>query len=281
MSDHIDYDELDKAVNEAIKSRQAARPVRRPAAKTVVKTTTPKAPRPHGQYIDFVAKRPTVKRSVARPVTKPTITQPVARGPQPAIRRAIVRPTTPRPAIKPAAQPTARTARPLAKTPTVKAPAAQRPVVKTAPRPTVSRPQPKPNTVVRPAMPSPAAVTAAKAATATAAPTPAAPKDEVKAPNANNYSLGGRSPFMIDAKVDKRPLGTNIPETTARTLLSTKNTYSQKDPSATTKRRKANKHIITESPKKHSGWLWTLIVLLVIAGGAGLGYLAYLIVFAN
>ena len=128
-------------------------------------------------------------------------------------------------------------------------------------------------------MPSPAAVAAAKAATATTA--PVAPKDEVKAPNANNYSLGGRSPFMIDAKVDKRPLGTNIPETTARTLLSTKNTYSQKDPSETTKRRKANKHIVTESPKKHSGWLWTLVVLLVIAGGAGLGYLAYLIVFAN
>ena len=84
---------------------------------------------------------------------------------------------------------------------------------------------------------------------------------------------------MIDAKVDKRPLGTNIPETSARTIHSTRNTYSQKDPS--TKKHKAKKHMVTESPKNHSGWFWTFIVLLVIAAGAGLGYLAYILVFAN
>ena len=44
---------------------------------------------------------------------------------------------------------------------------------------------------------------------------------------------------------------------------------------------KRKKHTVTEAPKSHSGWLWSLIVILVIAAGAGLGYVAYLIVFAN
>ena len=39
MSDNIDYDELDKAVNEAIKSRAAAKPAAKP---TVKKATAPK-----------------------------------------------------------------------------------------------------------------------------------------------------------------------------------------------------------------------------------------------
>ena len=100
----------------------------------------------------------------------------------------------------------------------------------------------------------------------------------LKSPNANNYSLGGRSPFLTDAKVEKRPLGKNIPETSHSALKSTKNTYSQKTPSKATH---AKKHIVTEAPKKHSGWLWALVVLLVIAAGGGLGYLAYILVFAG
>ena len=42
MSDNIDYAELDKAVNEAIKSNQAAHPVAKSSAKPVVKNTTEK-----------------------------------------------------------------------------------------------------------------------------------------------------------------------------------------------------------------------------------------------
>jgi hypothetical protein len=39
--------------------------------------------------------------------------------------------------------------------------------------------------------------------------------------------------------------------------------------------------MVTEAPKKHSGWLWTLVVLFVLGAGAGLGYLAYILVFAK
>ena len=233
MSDNIDYDELDKAVNEAIKSRAAAKP----AAKSVVKkttapsvnvvrnTTTKPAPKPvnHGYYMDFVAKRPAHTPRPVAPVAKPVAPRPVATKPAPAVAR---------PSVAQQIQQKQQVAQ-----------------TKAAPAP------------AKPAEPKPVV------------------KAEPKAPNANNYSLGGRSPFMIDAKVDKRPLGTNIPETSARTIHSTRNIYSQKDPS--TKKHKAKKHMVTESPKNHSGWFWTFIVLLVIAAGAGLGYLAYILVFAN
>ena len=44
---------------------------------------------------------------------------------------------------------------------------------------------------------------------------------------------------------------------------------------------RAMSNAVTESPKKHSGWLWALAVLLIIGAGAGLGYLAYILVFSN
>ncbi len=88
MSDNIDYDELDKAVNEAIKSRAAAKPAAKPTVKkatapkvNVVKNTTVKpVVRSHGQYMDFVAKRPL---STATPVAQPV--RPVAQ--QPIVKR--------------------------------------------------------------------------------------------------------------------------------------------------------------------------------------------------
>ena len=277
MSDNIDYDELDKAVNEAIKSRAAAKP----AAKSVVKkttassvnvvrnTTTKPAPKPvnHGYYMDFVAKRPAHTPHPVAPVAKPVAPRPVARPiAQPRPVRPAMRPDVMRPVARPVAKPVAP--RPVAK------PVAPLPVA-TKPAPAVARPS------VAQQIQQKQQVAQTKAAPAPAKPTEPKPvvKAEPKAPNANNYSLGGRSPFMIDAKVDKRPLGTNIPETSARTIHSTRNTYSQKDPS--TKKHKAKKHMVTESPKNHSGWFWTFIVLLVIAAGAGLGYLAYILVFAN
>ena len=93
------------------------------------------------------------------------------------------------------------------------------------------------------------------------------------------YSLGGRSPFMANTHVEKRPLGTNIPETSASALRSTRNVYSQKSPTRATEN--THKHIVTQEPAGKSGWLWTLIVIAVIAAGGGLGYLAYLLIFAH
>ena len=277
MSDNIDYAELDKAVNEAIKSNQTARPVAKSAPKPVVKNTT--APRPHGQFMDFV-RRPAgapVAHPVARPVVAPTvkttttISKPVARPVARPVAKPVARPAT-HPVAKPAAKPVAHPAvhRAVATHPNVAAQIQQR-QAKVAAKP-VAKPVAKPaaNPVAKPVA-KPAAKPVEKPVVRKAT-------DE-KAPNANNYSLGGRSPFLTDAKVEKRPLGKNIPETSSSALKSTKNTYSQKAPSKAAHH--AKKHVVTEAPKKHTGWLWALVVLFVLAAGGGLGYLAYILVFAG
>lgn len=260
MSDNIDYAELDKAVNEAIKNRSnTAKPTTKPATATPVK-------RPHGQFMDIMGpQRPT-----------PHMVKPVAKAP-----------------VKPAVKPVAR---PIAKPVATK--------VITAPRPAIATRSAKIGTATRPVRPSVASqiqqkqqhvvakpvakptvkpvtktVTPAKPVAKPAPATAKKPEPKKETPNANNYSLGVRSPFMTNTKVEKRPLGTDIPETSATALRSTKNIYSSKSPSKSSKADK--KHMVTEAPKKHSGWLWTLIVLLVIAAGGGLGYLAYIMVFAN
>lgn len=262
MSDNIDYAELDKAVNEAMQSQpkratsrsttKKAATVERPAAATQHATVAPR-PQSRGRFMDFAPRGVTIhsattSRSAAKPVTHPA---------------APVRPTTAnipqRSAIKPASRIATVRKATSAPTPT-ETPAPSRPSV-------AAKIQQKQQRV---AAATPAPQEAPKPKT-----TP-----KVEAPDANSYSLGGRSPFLVDTKVEKRPLGTNIPETNAAAVHSTKNIYSQKNPSkAPVAKRK--KHTVTEAPKSHSGWLWTLIVILVIAAGAGLGYLAYLIVFAN
>ncbi|MDR3298179.1 MAG: hypothetical protein LBT19_02320 [Candidatus Nomurabacteria bacterium] len=118
----------------------------------------------------------------------------------------------------------------------------------------------------------------------TEAPRPSLFQDESsKVPNADNYSLGGRSPFLLaDAKVDKRPLGKDVPESNAGAIRSTKNVYSQKTPlrSGESQDLPGRTVITVSAPKKKSGWLWAVITLGVIVAGGGVGLLAYLI-FAN
>lgn len=263
MSDSINYDELDKAVSAAINAKQAAKGEPKPAAKPVAAKPQPVAKRPasRGMFMDFapvnntrriVVKKTiethTIARVAANPATKatPAITKPRVTP----VQRPVARPVQARPIAKPAApiRAAAQTfpaARPVAKL------TQARPALKVAEKPAPKPTQAKP--VLKPAEP---------------------------APNANNYSLGVRSPFLnTDAKVEKRPLGSNIPETSASALHSTRNVYSQK--SALKNTEAAKKHIVTEGGKKKSGWLWALIVLAVIAAGGGLGYLAYLIVFAK
>jgi len=93
-------------------------------------------------------------------------------------------------------------------------------------------------------------------------------------PDANNYSLGGRSPFIPDAKVEKRPLGDFIPEDSTRAVKSTRNVYSQRTP--VEQKVPDVKTIVVDTPKKKSGWIWVLITLLVIIIGGGLGWLAFI-----
>ena len=276
MSDNIDYNELDKAVNEAMNARNAAKA--QPAKAAEPKPSTPVAPQKpaakpahRGVMMDFAPRH-------SIPVKKTAVKAPVAKAPARPIAK---------PAVKPA--PINR----LASRPAVK------PVTKTIAKPTVAPAKPVSKPVMRPAPAKPAHPAQASARPASAKPVAAKPepkpvekpiiekKEEAptpvlkrrEAPNGNNYSLGGRSPFVTNTQVEKRPLGNNIPETSTSALRSTRNVYSQKSPTRATEN--AKKHIITQDPKKKSGWLWTLIVLGVIAAGGGLGYLAYLLVFAH
>jgi hypothetical protein len=93
-------------------------------------------------------------------------------------------------------------------------------------------------------------------------------------PNANNYSLGGQSPFIADAKVDKRPLGPYVPES-AHSVHSTKNIYSQRTP--TNQPIADMDHMVVGAPKKTSGWVWALVTILVVLVGGGLGFLAFML----
>jgi hypothetical protein len=277
MSDNIDYAELDKAVNEALKSRSATKSrATKPAAK-------PAAPmHSHGQFMDFVRVQP---HHVSHPA--PVSAKPITRPATPVAPRPIMAPaapkvtTAPRPAILPRSAKVGAAVKPMR--PSVSAQIQQKqqavttkPIAKPAAKPAV-KPVAKP---IAKAEPKPVAKPVAKVEEK---PVKLAKKPEVKhsAPNANNYSLGVRSPFMTNTKVEKRPLGKDIPETSTTSLRSTKNIYSSKSPSKSSAKVVKKKHMVTEAPKKHSGWLWTLVVLLVIAAGAGLGYLAYLLVFTN
>lgn len=251
-NDNIDYAELDKAVNEAMQAqpikpttRPVARPATRPTTHSAVKTIArhpATRPQNHGRIMDF-APRSNNKRVITQPLpVKKVIAKPAA-NPRPAAR-----PTIPQ---RPIAKPSAHVVQPTTSRESIAAQIQQK-------RERIVEATPK---------------EAPKLQTKTA------PR-KVEAPDANSYSLGGRSPFLTDTKVEKRPLGSNIPETNASSIHSTKNVYSSKSPTkAPAAKRK--KHTVTEAPRTHSGWLWTLIVILVIAAGAGLGYLAYLIVFAN
>lgn len=259
MSDKIDYDELDKAVNAAMTARKTAKAPKASNSapqSNVVKNTTPvQRPVSRGTMIDFAPRKgatsprptsakmtPRVKPAPRRTPIKGDIMAPAK---HPVTKTVTVKPAkplaTPKPAIKPMAKPTPKKP---------ETPATQKaPIAPVAPKPAIEKTKPLP--LIR-------------------------HKD---APNANNYSLGGRSPFMTDAKVEKRPLGSNVPDTNAATLRSTHNVYSQKSPTRTTENTK--KHIIAKTPRKKSGWVWTLAVIGVIAAGGGLGFLLYLIVFAH
>lgn len=282
MSDSINYDELDKAVTAAITARAEAKEKSRPSSARPAPAAK-KPVEPRGYYMDFA---PRYQQVSLHTVAQTTIIKPAAKAPEtvrPArvnarvvdpmmiSKPAPVRSTAPRVAINPAAKAAhfaVAPARPVAK-PVAAAPV--RPVSAVLRRPVAA---PRPN---------PAAITEEELIIEEEeTPILAKPKAKktAKEPNANNYSLGGRSPFLNpDAKVEKRPLGLHIPESSALNLSSTHNVYSQKSPLKNNEY--TGKHIITEAPQKKNGWLWTIIVIGIIAAGGALGYLAYLLVFAK
>ena len=287
MSDNIDYDELDKAVTEAIKARSSkktttSKAAAKPAApkniskaQTVpvghkVKIPAPR-PQPAHQYMDFVRRPATVtpkpvqlipNAAVQRPAT--TIHRAAAPAPKPVQRLVATKATAASmPQYRTAAKPVVRAAAPTPK-PVAKPVVAPKPVAKPTPKPAA---QPVARPAVRVVAPAPKPV--AKPAPKTA-----------PISNADNYSIGGRSPFLTDKKVEKTPLGKNTQQSSVNSIESTKNTYSQKSP-IKLKGKTEKKHIVTEGSKEKSGWLWAFIVLLVVAAGGGAGYLTYLLFFAK
>ena len=185
------------------------------------------------------------------------------------------RPTIARPAAKPIARPQNRgrfmdfaprsaSTRPTTATHSPAKPVAMRPTTANIPQRSVAKPASRIATV-------------RKTTAAPRAETPAASRPSVAAKIQQKQQ---RVTTATAPKETPKPVAHTPKMTNAATVHSTKNIYSQKNPSkAPVAKRK--KHTVTEAPKSHSGWLWTLIVILVIASGAGLGYLAYLIVFAN
>lgn len=297
MSDNIDYDELDKAVSEAIKARSAntrgpAKPEgKAPTAKAAGKTRTssgpipipavqPMAPKPAArrpQYIDFA--RPARRATHSTPAVKPTAptAKPTAKStaiPAQPARRKVITTTPSAHAVQPMKSAPAHTVSPqtAAQLRQQQLIAKKRQLLEQRRRELLLKQQQAARKETPTVANEPKQPTIAEAQAAARA------KEEAEAPNANNYSIGVRSPFLVNAKVEKRPLGTNIPETSVEALKSTKNIYSQKSP---IKKKTAKKHTVIEAEHKTSGWVWTLIVLFVIAAGGALGYLAYLLVFTN
>ena len=213
----------------------------RPAARTTARKTTAKA-------------APVANHVVARPQNRGHIMDFAPRG-------AIRRPTPTQPTRTTIAQ----TARPVTPQRPATSNIAQRSAIKPASRIATVR---KATTTARPVAP--------KALTETPKMTAPRPSVAAKIQQKRQRVEDTTPPKALKPKAEAPDANSS----NATTVHSTKNVYSTKNPSKApaTKRKK---HTVTEAPKSHSGWLWTLIVILVIAAGAGLGYLAYLIVFAN
>ena len=292
MSGKIDYDELDRAVSQA--SRSQSNNTTKIGAQDFIAEKKTYAPRT--RYMDFIArphKKTTAKAAGPKPIQVNTKAAPSAIQPQEPRRVARFAPASAgmpnyrvassHPATKPHSIPTQPVVKPVARVakPTaVKAPA--QPVAK--PTPAVKAPaQPVAKPAIRKATANPAPRTAQTEsekiqAKNTAAAADAAAKALEKAPsspNANNYSLGVRSPFIRnDAKVEKRPLGSGS-EFVQDDKVS-KNTYQAEKTSVKDKDSKAKKTKVARKKEKNSkGWVWPLIIMLIIAAGGGLGYLAY------
>ena len=301
MSGKIDYNELDKAVLQAsrqktaktskigtqdlIAQKQSYPPrtrymdfIARPHKKVATTNLEPKnvrvnsinqspaqPPRRVARFAPAAADMPNYRIASSHVATKPhsipakPVTQPA---PMPAIKP-VTRVVKPTPVVKVPAKPVTKP------TPVSKAPA--QPVIKPVARVASAKPEPKTIKTADNKVQS--------KNTATVADT--TPKESAQAPtspNANNYSLGVRSPFIRnDAKVEKRPLGASS-EYVQDDIVG-KNTYEAEDYKAkdkNTRSRKSKKtKVARKKEQKSNGWIWPLIIVLIIAAGGGLGYLAY------
>lgn len=300
MSGKIDYNELDKAVLQA--SRQKTAKTSKIGTQDLIAQKQSYPPRT--RYMDFIS-RPhkkvattnlepknvqvnSINQSPAQPPRRVARFAPAAAG-MPNYRIASshvatkphsipAKPVT-QPAPMPAIKPVTRVVKP---TPVIKVPAKP-----------VSKPTPATKSLTQPVAKPVARLTTEKSEsktiqaenskaqsdnTAIIATTTKEPVQTPTSPNANNYSIGVRSPFIRnDAKVEKRPLGTSSEYVQDDKVG--KNTYEAEDRKAkdeNTRSRKSKKtKVARKKEQKSNGWIWPLIIILIITAGGGLGYLAY------
>lgn len=106
-------------------------------------------------------------------------------------------------------------------------------------------------------------------------------------PDANKYSLGGRSPFLTSVKVEKRPLSSFVPEENAKPLKSeapAKNSYRAKIKQVFKDEEKAITHretTIVSTPDDDRSRTVSLVfaIILTIILGALVGGVVYLVFF--
>lgn len=301
MSGKIDYNELDKAVLQA--SRQKTAKTSKIGTQDLIAQKQSYPPRTH--YMDFIA-RPRKKVATTnigpKTIQVNASNQSIATSAQPPHRVARFAPasagmpnyriasshvaTKPhsipaQPAIQPTPMPAVKPVVHVAKpTPVVKVPA--KPVTKPtpvtkAPAQPVAKPVARLTTVESESKTIQAENSKAQSDnTAIIATATKEPVQTPTSPNANNYSIGVRSPFIRnDAKVEKRPLGTNSEYVQDDKVG--KNTYEAEDRKAKDARSRKSKKtkVARKKEQKSNGWIWPLIIILIIAAGGGLGYLAY------
>ena len=178
--------------------------------------------------------------------------------PKPIMRKATPAPVTrvQMTSAKPVAQ-----AKP-APAPVAKAAPIIKPVAKPVIKPVAAEPKP-----IAPHTPSATAVAAAEVVKSV--------EEGPKAPNANNYSIGVRSPYIRnDAKVSKRPLNGDVSEYVQDDKIE-KNSYPEKPIKASSQKKARSKHTVKKNEKSNSSWYWPILVVLIVAAGGGIGYLLW------
>lgn len=109
--------------------------------------------------------------------------------------------------------------------------------------------------------------------------TPPAPSShQAPAPNPENFSLGGQSPFLENTIVEKRPLGAHLPSSNSRVVESTKNVYSGRSVTARPRVEELLTHEVVPPKGHRSGIARFFLVLLIIAIGALVGALVWFLI---
>lgn len=106
-------------------------------------------------------------------------------------------------------------------------------------------------------------------------------------PDANRYSLGGRSPFLTSVSVEKRPLSAYVPDSNINRLkpaptTPVKNSYKEKVKTLLADSPKDSSHqtmIISVPTKSEHNSALTIAIILTVLLGALAGGLIYLIFF--